>query len=358
MKKIISWCLCLTLLFNIGVTAFAEKGKPLTEHPEYTGLIYKFFEGQESEHNDPECPAVWVKESKFLFWDKDYRTVSAYNIPLLMEARDRKDSFFHATAKVLLKSRQAAVIAERIARATGKPVLTIFKKLLREELKKDSSEIVAVIADFLKEIDEKEVIDSIISGMGMTFYSQLAHGISIVACLTNVLEILKPVAGIAAAGVLDLICIFSTKAALENQKVENYSTVFKTFFNMMYNDPEHVKKSNLFVTAIDERKFCPILRYNAFRRNDGAWCDFVHIEGLRCAPIAGDYKEGRLINTYLDIYRRIMRDERLDLKKLDDYLKGCPAPGTNPQVQEIGNDTQGTHDSCKEPSRVELSDDN
>ena len=45
--------------------------------------------------------------------------------------------------------------------------------------------------------------------------------------------------------------------------------------------------SNLLIAAVDERKLFAILRYNAFTPDDGAWCDFVRIENLECAPTVG-----------------------------------------------------------------------
>ena len=355
MKRIISLSLSLILLLNIGAIVFAEKGDPLNEYLEYTDLIREFFKKVEESKQNPEYPALWKKKPKFLFWADDYRTVRAYNMPFLMIVRDREDSFLSATAGALIKSRQAAAHSEVIAKMIGKPVSKIFIKLLTERLA-GSNEIVTV-ADFLG-TDEQTAIDSFICAAGMTFCSQVAHGLSVVACFTNILESLKPAAGITVAGLMDVACYFLTKSALANEEAKNNAMALNSVFQKILNRPQDVMDSNLLVTAIDERKFCPILRYNAFRRDDGAWCDFVYIGGLKCAPRARDYQGGQLVNTYIDIYHRIMQDESLDLKALDDYLKGYPAPRANYQVQEVSNDTQGTHDSCKEPSRVELSDDN
>ena len=337
MKRIISLSLCLILLFNIGVTAFATKGDPLTEHPEYIKLIRKCFENQARLRQNNEAALEWKREPKFLFWTDNYRTVHAYNMPLLMAGKDRTDGFLHANAKALLDARKAAARSEVIAKMVGKPVAKIYIELLKKKLT-GSSEI-AMIADFLG-TDEQTTIDSFICAAGMTFCSQVAHGLSVVACFTNILESLKPAAGIAVAGLMDAACYFLTKSALANEEAKNNAMALNSVFQKILNRPQDVIDSNLLVTAIDERKFNPILRYNAFRRDDGAWCDFVYIGGLKCAPRARDYQGGQLVNTYIDIYHRIMQDESLDLKALDDYIHGRLIPERPLHIVRVNSRTE------------------
>ncbi len=322
MKKIISLSLCLILLFNIGATVFAEKGDPLNEHLEYTDLIREFFKKVEESKQNPEYPALWKKEPKFLFWADDYRTVRAYNMPLLISQRDRDDSFLSATAGALIKSRQAAAHSEVIARMIGKPVVKIFIKLLVKELT-GSSEIVTV-ADFLG-TDEQTAIDSFISAAGMTFLSQASMGLSLVSAFTNVLHAfpsLTPKGRLAVVVLTACLSLYAENTAVNYQSAENNAIVLNSVFQKILNRPQDVMDSNLLVTAVDDRNNF----FGTLSRNDGAWCDFVYIGGLRCAPRARDYQGGQLVNTYIDIYHRIMQDESLDLRALDDYIHGRLVP--------------------------------
>lgn len=104
------------------------------------------------------------------------------------------------------------------------------------------------------------------------------------------------------------------------EKTKNYATLLYGVWNMLQNDPETVMNSNVLVTAVDKRNFYAIFRHNALRRNDGAWCNFTKIGSLKCAPLATDYRNGKLISTYLDIYRRIVTDKHLDLDKLQMFI--------------------------------------
>ena len=68
----------------------------------------------------------------------------------------------------------------------------------------------------------------------------------------------------------------------------NYARVLSSAFDYLMSNPDGVLDSNAFVIAVDERHFYPIFRWNAFRRNDGAWCGFRFIRDLRLAPRARD----------------------------------------------------------------------
>ena len=334
MKRIISLSLSLILLLNIGVTAFAEKGDPLVEHPEYVELIRKKFEEEEESKRNPEYSLVWMRKPKF--FDKDHRTIKAYNMPLLMEGEGRTDGFLYANAQALLEARQAAAHSEVIAKMIGKPVSKIFIKLLTERLA-GSNEIVTV-ADFLG-TDEQTAIDSFINAAGMTFISQVSMGLSLVSAFTNILHAfpsLTPKGRLAVVILTSVLSVRAEESAINYQSAENSAIVLNSVFQKILNRPQDVMDSNLLVTAIDERNNF----LGTLSRNDGAWCDFVYIGGLKCAPRARDYQGGQLVNTYIDIYHRIMQDESLDLKALDDYIHGRLIPERPLHIVRVNSRTE------------------
>lgn len=118
--------------------------------------------------------------------------------------------------------------------------------------------------------------------------------------------------------------IWSTRSQFYYEKVANYATVLNDVYRIIITRPEDVLKSNVLVTAVDERNFWSVFLWNSAigRRNDGAWCDFEYIGGLKCAPRAKDCKDRDLIMVYSKAYGDIMTKSDLDLKKLQDFLDG------------------------------------
>lgn len=149
------------------------------------------------------------------------------------------------------------------------------------------------------------------------------HVASVAALQSGFLDALvvsHPIAGLTLSAALDLFCYFTGKSRFDMERTKNYATLLHGVWSMLQNDPETVMNSNVLVTAVDKRNFYVIFRHNALRRDDGAWCNFTRIGNLKCAPLAKDYRNGKLISTYLDIYRRIMTDEHLDLDKLQTFI--------------------------------------
>lgn len=326
--KIVSLISSLGIMFcNCGCT-FAGKGDPLQEHKEYFDLIRKEFGDIEDKSKVSDYPVIWEHKPNYLFWTDDYRTVVVYNIPYLINHKtsDDDNNFVQATAKALIDSQKAAISAEKIAKTlavkTTKKFIEIFKDEYKKELTSDS-QLISSLANFLGETDEKIVVDACLGAIGMRWACIAGHVVSVAALQSGFLDALvvaHPIAGLTLSATLDLFCYFTGKSRFEMERTKNYATLLHGVWNMLQNNPEKVMNSNVLVTAIDKRDFYVIFRHNAFRRDDGAWCNFTKIGNLKCAPLAKDCGKGKLVSTYLDIYRRIMTDKHLDLDKLQVFI--------------------------------------
>lgn len=73
----------------------------------------------------------------------------------------------------------------------------------------------------------------------------------------------------------------------QKEKAENITSLLNLILNIIRNFKNDVSNSNFFVFAIDKREFNPFFIHNAFRRNDGNWCDFIYIDGIN-SPRAKD----------------------------------------------------------------------
>ena len=332
--KIISLILSLGITFTNCEYTFAGKGDPLQEHKEYFDLIRKEFEDTANDSDNPIYPARWKHKPNYWFWTDDYRTVVVYNIPYLMCDPEGKDNFVRATAKALIDSRKAANRAEELAKKCAVKTTEEFIKIFKSEYKKElisDSNLISSLAKFLGESDEETVVNACLGAIGMYWACVAGHTASVfLVCsgLLNALTIAHPIAGLTLSAALDLFCYFTGKSRFEMEKTKNYATLLYGVWNILQNNPEKVMNSNVLVTAVDKRNFYAVFRHNVLRRDDGAWCNFVKIGNLKCAPLARDFEDGTLINTYLDIYRRIMTDEHLDLDKMQMFLTtGSFGPG-------------------------------
>ncbi len=320
------------MLSNSILTFAGPKGDPLDEHEGYIGMLRDHFERREKDRQTSDSdvpPCCWEKYPSYIMFCDDYRTVRVYNIPLLLR-NDRSDSFLKAFAQLLIEARKEAVKSEKIAKSTGQIAAKLFLKNLNENLK--GNENIKTISEFLG-TDEKIAIESFICSLGMAAVSH-ALGVGIaVSCAFDILSKLfnfvsiTPGVGMAICVVHNLVNvarIWSTRSQFYYEKVANYATVLNDVYRIIITRPEDVLKSNVLVTAVDERNFWSVFLWNSAigRRNDGAWCDFEYIGGLKCAPRAKDCKDRDLIMVYSKAYGDIMTKSDLDLKKLQDFLDG------------------------------------
>ena len=333
--KIISLILSLGVIFSNCEYAFAGKGDPLQEHKEYFDLIRKEFEDTANSSKNLTYPAIWKHEPSYWLFTDDYRTVVVYNIPYLMCAPEaNKENFMKATAQALMDSRKAANRAEELAKKcavkTTEEFIKIFKKEYKKELTSDSN-LISSLAKFLGESNEETVVNACLGAIGMYWACVAGHTASIFLFFSGFLKTLTtahPIAGLTLSAALDLFCYFTGKSRFEMEKTKNYATLLYGVWNILQNNPEKVMNSNVLVTAVDKRDFYAFFRHNALRRDDGAWCNFVKIGNLKCAPLAKDFENGAVIKTYLDIYKKIMTDGHLDLDKIQMFITtGSFGPG-------------------------------
>ena len=109
----------------------------------------------------------------------------------------------------------------------------------------------------------------------------------------------------------------------------------------MINKPKTVLKSNVFVTAVDNRNFLDVTKVKqkkdwklavklAKTEDQESWCDFKEIPDLKNAPYAEEYhtKDNRSIRFLLDIFKSAFSssDNTIDYKKLSKYANGTQLP--------------------------------
>ena len=314
MRRIFSAFMSFVVILNICPNFYATpmiKGNPLNEHRGYTELLREHFEYIENSQQNSDTSCVWKKRPSFVFWSDDYRTVRVYNIPHLLNS-DANDNFFISSIDMMSKARQICGSSSKMGRTVGKAALKILKSELKKQ-KKDTKEAKA-IADFLG-TDEDVAIDSFVSAFGMSCVSQILHGTTVAGVLLDMFKPLAPAAG-AVVSLLDIASFFTTRAALADERVKNNAIALSTVYRILMNNPEKILNSNVLVTAIDDRDFTALLRWNAFRRDDGAWCDFQYIGGLKCAPRGREYKNGEVISKCSIICNQIMKDGKINVKAL------------------------------------------
>ena len=329
MKKIFTFFITLIFIFGSEIPTFASpKGDPLDEHENYLVMLRDHFEKRERNKQDPEAPCLWEKYPNYVMFCDDYRTVRVYNIPLLLK-EDRNDGFLRAFAELLVEAREEAVKSEKIAKATGKIAAKIFIENLNKNLK--GNDYVKKIAEFLG-TNESTAIESFICYLGMAATSKLL-GIGIAAScafdiLNELFDLVQFTPGLGLSifvvhNLLNVVRIWSTRSQFYYEKVANYATILNDVYRMIITNPKDVMKSNVLVTAVDERNFYSVFIWNSAigRRNDGAWCDFEYIGGLKCAPRARDCKDKNLITLYSQIYGYLMTKSDLNLENLKDFYK-------------------------------------
>ena len=314
MKRLFSIFMRIVVMLNVCANIYATptiKGDPLNEHRGYTELLREKFEYVEKSKDNPNMSCVWEKKPSFIFWSDDYRTVRVYNIPHLFNT-DISDNFFKSTVDMMSKARQICGSSSKMGRAVGKVALKILKSELFKEVK--GTKEAKAIADFLG-TDEDVAIDSFVSAFGMSCISQILHGTTVAGVLLDMFKPLAPAAG-AVVSLLDIASFFTTRAALADERIKNNAIALSTVYRILMNDPQRILDSNVLVSAIDDRDFTALLRWNAFRRDDGAWCDFQYIGGLKCAPRGREYKNGEVISKCSIICNQIMSDGKINIKAL------------------------------------------
>ncbi len=319
MNKIMSLILSFGVVFNTSGVVFADKGNPLDEHPENYQIIRKKFEEIEMNSGNPLKGFKWEKKPNFWFWDDDYRTVRVYNIPHLINATN-DDNFFRKIVILLIDARNICSSSEKIGKAVGKEALKLLNSELKKQ-KKGSAETLA-LADFLG-TDENMAIDSFVAAFGMACISKICHGIAVGGSWLGIFVPLAPAVG-AAVAIIDIASFFTTRSALANERVKNCAMVLNAVYRIITENPNRILNSNVLVTAIDERNFTALLRWNAFRRDDGAWCDFEYIGGLKCAPRGREYLDDRghnLIEVCSRICNEIMNNGKLDMEKMKAFTE-------------------------------------
>ncbi len=128
---------------------------------------------------------------------------------------------------------------------------------------------------------------------------------------------------------------------LSQQRALNYAKLIRQVMHFMINKPKTVLKSNVFVTAVDNRNFLDITKVKqkkdwklavklAKTEDQESWCDFKEIPDLKNAPYAEEYhtKDNRSIRFLLDIFKSTFSssDNTIDYKKLSKYANGTQLP--------------------------------
>jgi len=272
----------------------SPKGNPTVDHP---GLLQEVREKFLSIYRDTQNPNFPIRFSKkywsFCKWG-DKRTISICNIPNLL-SRNPNQNFFLGSAQIIQKS----IISAQIARQAANGCIELFKKLFTEQFSgqvRGSPEVLAIMIS-LGTDSQDEAILSCLSASCPIWVHALSHVASLVAYFSGFLEVITlshPLLGLTAAALLDLICIFSGSYRFSRERVQNYAYILSNTWRIIL-DPNYtqtIMESNLFIAAVDERKLSVLFRYNAFTPDDGAWCDFVRVENLECAPTVRSLIDG------------------------------------------------------------------
>jgi hypothetical protein len=161
------------------------------------------------------------------------------------------------------------------------------------------------------------------------------------AALASAVSYVIPVAGLLLVCWLGYKCYriyddYKTAAAgavddlFNSQKTQNYARVINQFYDRLSNEKGTIKMSNVFVTAVDNRKFkAPYGTDRAWKignasiRNDKGWCGFDRIDDLVNSPLAKDYisDDGRRVDYLLEIFDAARQGgETTNYKLLKQYV--------------------------------------
>ena len=303
------------MFFNNFSYVLAGRDDPLIEHKDYVEEIRKEFEWNERDKQSSTYPILWKKEPSFWFWDSDYRVVRVYNIPYLM-GQKHSENFFVATMKLLLESVKLCKYSSKLAKATGKEALKILNSGLKKS--KQNSWEAKVLSNILG-TDEEMAIDSFVTAFGYSCMSKVCHGLCMVDTLVRIFVAGNPVTEVAMM-MIDIASLLFTKGKFAQERIKNCAIALNQIYDIIQNDSERVLDSNVLVTAIDERNFTAWFRHNAWRRDDEAWCDFLKIGGLKCAPTGREYKNGEVVKFCSRMFNEIMCNGRLDLNKIERFI--------------------------------------
>lgn len=335
MKRIFIFLLSLIITFNFNLI-YAGMGDPLREHPEYVDLIREDF-NKARKINSKSYEWMWEKKFEWKIISNDYRTVRVYNIPYLLKFREEDCGFLITYIKALLHARKARIRTEKLSKESKEKAAKYFSKEISEYMK--NSGTAKEFKDFLGAKDEDMAIESFITSLILSANAQFLGAVTAASCVAiNAFNFLQPIllptlvvsppVGIAitvAHNLLNVVRIFTTKNAFEEERVANYALVLSKINRLFLDDEEveNIRNSNVLVTAVDERNFYSAFIWNSFpgRRNDGGWAHFTEIENLACSPLAKDYDSGRMIEIYRRIFKEITRNENLDFEQMEKYIE-------------------------------------
>ncbi len=352
-SKIISLILSLNIPFIMCESVFAGKGDPLQMHKDYTSLIRKEFEWTEQDKQNSDYPVMCKIEPKFIFgFSDDYRTVRAYNIPHLVNNKtyegsdNRNTGFFRTYAKAMMDAKKEMDEANRLEKLTKEVAAKYITEKITKICKDNSYD--KEIAKFLG-TDDKTAVNSFIASLIISSNSKCLGAIVGTSCLAlNAFNFLQPIflptlvvapgVGIAitvAHNLLNIARIATTSGSINTERVANYALGLSQINYLLLNEQNRVLDSNLLVTAVDERPFHASFIWNSYpgRRNDGAWGDFVKIGGLKCAPIARNYQNGKVLPEYLEIFQKITQDGNINFERIKMILNGQGTLSQSIQLQ-------------------------
>ena len=352
MEKGCSIILVFFLLFFNSQGVFAGNGYPLT--PEHIcDIREKLMEWAKSKQTST-IEFKWEKKPDYYLLSDEYRTIKVYNIPHLFYYDGQKKSddkgFFETYLRALLSAYKAQESFKSYENEAKEAVADYLINKLDEEFKKYNC--YDAIRKFIgnDKIEDEVVLQSFITSIILSSNSKILGSIVAASCVAinfiNYFQCLLPASfainpalGITITVVHNLLNItrmFTTKSAFNEERISNYALLVASVNQLLLNanpdDPDDdVYNSNILVTAVDERDFYCFWIWNSVpgRRNDGAWAKFEKIGNLPCSPSMKEYKDGRTVSKYIEIFKELMTNKNLDLKKIENWLNDATDTGIN-----------------------------
>lgn len=255
------------------------KGNPFDENENFFDPVIKYFNANINK-------MIWTVEPSFILWSNEYRTIKVYKIASLLCTEKNKYSVFESLANIIL-------IERKILLSTP---LNFQKKEIIDHLQ--GSIWVKRIAEFFGKDDD------FIMNVMMNFFSPNND---------------------------------SKMPLLIKQRIQNFTKILKIMIQTIIFNSEKIMKSNVLITAIDERNFSPYLFYNGFRRNDEAYCTFEFMNQIINNPNLEIIPGADKIKRCFSAISHLLNDEIINVEQLEKEIN-CEKTGLLDDKKVNGND--------------------
>ena len=281
------------------VSQINHNDNPLHERPDLREKVNSCF----ANNADVE---IWTENPDLFYWSGDYRKVKVMKI-----------SYFYRFIKAFAN---AFFIVKEFSFYRD-PCNDSFEEQLKEKILNFND--IQIIED-LFDADKDTVANAILGLQTDSWLDKMQNAFSYGTFASYMLTFFDKhrFIGVLLAILLKTLTVFSTKSILLKEWIYNISEILNSICLTIVHYHKEISKSNVFILAIDERKFNPLFLFNCFRKNDLYWCDFSNIQDLPNSLIAEDCPEWSQFEECMKIITELISQDSIDFEAIRCRING------------------------------------